>query len=242
MPLDPAFACRVVTRILALCVAVLSLGAQSPVLAQAVLDPQVAASPSFAFSAPAPLSGQAATESREAALACMSQAIVYEAGNEPLEGQQAVAQVILNRARSGLFPRSVCGVIYQGAERRTGCQFTFTCDGSLRRAMPARMFAAAQQVAQSALDGLLPDRVGSATHYHAFYVSPYWAPTLERVGRIGAHIFYSGRGPGAAIRPLASLAALPPSARPTASGPAAPSVLLAPWGLALAPSARRTLD
>lgn len=163
----------------------------------------------------------------------MAQAIVYEAGLEPLAGQQAVAQVILNRARSGVYPKTVCGVVYQGSTRRTGCQFTFTCDGSLAKRMPDRITLAARAVAEDALQGRLPDRVGAATHYHASYVSPYWAPSLTRVGRIGAHIFYSSgalnRAPGAR-----DAANVDMSVRMT-HAPSADARPFSPWGLSLLP-------
>lgn len=164
----------------------------------------------------------------------MAQAIIYEAGLEPLAGQQAVAQVILNRTRSGVYPKTVCGVVYQGSTRRTGCQFTFTCDGSLAKRMPDRITLAARAVAEDALQGRLPDRVGVATHYHASYVSPYWAPSLMRVGRIGAHIFYSSgalnRAPGASY---ASNAGIPVRMTPAPSADTRP---FSPWGLSLVPN------
>lgn len=128
------------------------------------------------------------------ALQCLTMAIYYEAGNEPLDGERAVAQVILNRVAHPSFPNSVCGVVFQGSERRTGCQFTFTCDGSLNR-RPARMqWDRAQQVAAAALNGYVFTPIGLATHYHATYVLPYWASSLENVGTIGLHTFYRWRG------------------------------------------------
>ncbi len=179
--------------------------------------------------APSVLSAQQNGYERE--LGCMAQAIVYEAGLEPVEGQQAVAQVILNRVRSRAYPDTVCGVVYQGSTRRTGCQFTFTCDGSLARRMSDRVMLAARMVAEDALQGRLPDRVGAATHYHASYVSPYWAPSLKRIGRIGAHIFYASGGlnhaPGAIITSRDSL----PASVAVASGRDNRPFL--PWGLSL---------
>ncbi|MGN6498025.1 MAG: cell wall hydrolase [Tsuneonella sp.] len=128
------------------------------------------------------------------ALQCLTLAVYYEAGNEPLDGERAVAQVILNRVAHPSFPNSVCGVVFQGSERRTGCQFTFTCDGSLNR-RPARMqWDRAQQVAAAALNGYVFTPIGLATHYHATYVLPYWASSLENVGTIGLHTFYRWRG------------------------------------------------
>lgn len=133
-------------------------------------------------------------ESRERALECLTSAIYYEAGQESLSGQQAVAQVVLNRVRHPAFPASVCGVVYQGSTRTTGCQFTFTCDGSLARAPERASWNSAREVARAALNGFVQPAVGNATHYHANYVAPYWAPTLAKTAAIGAHIFYRWSG------------------------------------------------
>ena len=132
--------------------------------------------------------------SRDRAEKCLTEAIYYEAGSESEEGQHAVAQVVLNRVRHAAFPNSVCGVVYQGSERTTGCQFTFTCDGSLRRVPSAGGWRRAMAVARSALDGEVFAPVGHATHYHATWVLPYWASSVAMVGRIGGHIFYSWKG------------------------------------------------
>ena len=131
---------------------------------------------------------------RQRALRCLTQAIYYEAALEPTEGQAAVAQVILNRVRDPNYPATVCGVVYQGAERTTGCQFTFTCDGALARAPSRWGWDRASKVAQRALGGFVAARVGTATHYHADYVRPYWAPSLSKIDQIGAHIFYRWKG------------------------------------------------
>jgi hypothetical protein len=125
---------------------------------------------------------------------CMTAAIYYEAANEPVEGQRAVAQVILNRVRHPAFPDTVCGVVFQGAERATGCQFTFTCDGSLARSPSKGLWFRAQSVAAATLSGLVERSVGHATHYHASYVLPYWAPKLTKLTMIGSHIFYQWNG------------------------------------------------
>ena len=129
------------------------------------------------------------------ALHCLTQAVYYEAAFEPVEGRRAVAQVVLNRVRHPAFPNSVCGVVYDGSSRRTGCQFSFTCDGSLRRAPSPGAWAEAERIAREALQGKVASTVGTATHYHANYVAPYWAPRLTKLSQIGAHIFY--RWPGA---------------------------------------------
>jgi hypothetical protein len=129
------------------------------------------------------------------ALHCMTQAIYFEAAREPIRGQQAVAQVVLNRVRHPAYPHSVCGVVYQGSARPTGCQFTFTCDGALRWAPQPALWKQAQEVARKALAGFVDKDVGSATHYHAAYVVPYWAPTLVKMTQVGQHIFYRWTGP-----------------------------------------------
>jgi hypothetical protein len=131
---------------------------------------------------------------RRRALLCLTQAVYYEAGFEPLEGRRAVAQVVINRMRHPAFPKSVCGVVYQGA-RDPVCQFSFVCDGSLYRRPALGAWKEAERVAQAALDGYVERAVGAATHYHADYVAPYWAPRLAKISQIGAHIFY--RWPGA---------------------------------------------
>lgn len=128
------------------------------------------------------------------ATGCLTAAIYYEAANESSEGQYAVAQVILNRVRDPEYPNSVCGVIFQGAERSTGCQFSFTCDGSLARIPSRSGWARARSVAISALSGYVYTSVGMATHYHADYVAPVWAPMLNKIRVIGAHIFYRWQG------------------------------------------------
>jgi spore germination cell wall hydrolase CwlJ-like protein len=127
------------------------------------------------------------------ALLCLTQAIYYEAGFEPLAGRRAVAQVVLNRMRHPAFPNSVCGVVYQGASQPV-CQFSFVCDGSLYRAPAAAAWRQAQDIARAALAGNVEKSVGSATHYHADYVAPRWAPMLAKITKLGAHIFY--RWPG----------------------------------------------
>lgn len=134
---------------------------------------------------------------RERALDCLAAAAWYEAGSDA-EGQKSVIQVVLNRVHHPSFPRSVCGVVFQGSERATGCQFTFTCDGSMQRRFPStRQWMLARQLAKDALDGAVDAAVGQATHYHADYVTPWWSSALQQVNRIGAHIFYrwpGGRG------------------------------------------------
>jgi spore germination cell wall hydrolase CwlJ-like protein len=136
---------------------------------------------------------------RARAVHCLALAVYYEAKSEPFIGQQAVAQVVLNRVRHPAWPHSVCGVVFQGSERRTGCQFTFTCDGSLARPPSGRSWSIAQGIAFSALSGHVVPEVGLATHYHADYVAPRWAPSLTKLAKIGVHIFYTWQGRGGTI-------------------------------------------
>ncbi len=127
-------------------------------------------------------------------LDCLTTAIYHEARSEAEEGQRAVAQVVLNRVRHRAFPNSVCGVVYQGSQRRTGCQFSFTCDGSLRRRVEPSAWDRARTVAVEALSGSVYEPVGVATHYHTTAVRPWWAASLTRAVTVGSHIFYRWRG------------------------------------------------
>jgi len=187
---------------------------------------------------------QPASADHENAVTCLATAIGYEAGFEPLAGQQAVAEVVLNRVAHVGYPKTVCGVVFQGSERRTGCQFTFTCDGSLlRRRLTPALMVAMRAIAEDAIAGIAPRQVPGATHYHASYVHPYWAASLTRVAQLGQHIFYrqpdgadpailpgylggeapamlAGMGGGAADRAVVSSVKAPPK----------PGVF-APWGL-----------
>jgi hypothetical protein len=147
--------------------------------------PNPAAAP-FAFT------GNAAARKR--ALECLASAVYYEAGSQDDDGERAVAQVVLNRVRHPAFPASICSVVYEGSTRPTGCQFTFTCDGSLYRQPDLAGWRRAYNVAQFALGGYVYAPVGYATHYHANYVVPYWAPTLSKNAIVGAHIFYRWAG------------------------------------------------
>lgn len=141
-----------------------------------------------------PFSAPTGGTAYDRALTCLTQAVYYEAGFEPLSGRRAVAQVIINRSRHPAFPKSICGVVYQ-RNATPICQFTFVCDGSLTRPAGAAAWSEARKVAEAALAGYVEGSVGQATHYHANYVAPYWAPMLAKITQIGAHIFY--RWPGA---------------------------------------------
>lgn len=150
--------------------------------------------PATPLGAAPPFAGPQAPDDAARALECLTAALYYEARSQGEDGERAVAQVVLNRVRDRAFPHSVCGVVYQGSTRRTGCQFSFTCDGSMNARRNENSWAAAQRVAAAALAGDVYAPVGSATHYHANYVLPWWASSLARVTQVGAHIFYRWRG------------------------------------------------
>lgn len=144
---------------------------------------------------PAGISFRAASGAdRERALHCMTQAIYYEAGTEPEAGQRAVAQVVLNRVRHPAYANTICGVVYEGSERSTGCQFTFTCDGALARRPVAGIWARAQRYAREAIAGRAFGDVGYATHYHTLDIWPYWGRRLTMTNMIGRHLFHRLRG------------------------------------------------
>ncbi len=130
---------------------------------------------------------------RARALECLTAAIYYEAASEPDAGQRAVAQVVLNRARHPAFPATVCGVVYQGSERR-GCQFSFACDGAMTRAPNRAGWARAAGNAWGALAGEVYAPVGLATHYHTFAVRPVWNRRLVMTEVVGAHFFHRWKG------------------------------------------------
>ena len=152
-----------------------------------------------------PLAQIASQVDRMRALNCLTTAIYYEAATEPDAGQKAVAQVILNRMAHPAFPKTVCGVVYQGSERATGCQFTFTCDGSMARRPMAMFWNRAEMVARQALNGYVYAPVGLATHYHTFQVHPYWDDSVNFIGQIGAHRFYRMQGPAGAAETFAAI-------------------------------------
>ncbi|NYT40030.1 cell wall hydrolase [Sphingomonas sp. R-74633] len=132
--------------------------------------------------------------SRARAVDCLAAAVYYEAGDDAV-GQQAVAQVIINRARHPAFPKSICGVVFQGSERSTGCQFTFSCDGAILRYTPtAAAWERARYVARTALNGSVYKAVGHATHYHTDWVVPYWSASLEKITEVHTHLFFRWAG------------------------------------------------
>lgn len=121
---------------------------------------------------------------------CLAEAIYYEARGESYDGQMAVAEVVVNRARSSVYPSTYCGVVYQGSERTTGCQFTFTCDGSLDRAPRGVAWQQARTIAFEVMMGFARPITHRATHYHTTEVDPIWSGNLVETTRIGSHIFY----------------------------------------------------
>lgn len=132
-------------------------------------------------------------DDRQRALVCLASAAWYEAGDDR-DGEEAVAQVVLNRLRHPAFPKTVCGVVFEGTNRKTGCQFSFTCDGALRRIPGAAAWQRARAIADHALSGFVFGKVGNATHYHADWVVPYWSDALDKLTEVKGHLFYRWRG------------------------------------------------
>ena len=162
---------------------------------------------------------------RTRAIECLTAAVYYEAASEPDQGQRSVAQVVLNRVAHPSYPNTVCGVVYQGSERTTGCQFSFTCDGSLGRRPSAFFWERARRVAEQALSGYVEPSVGLATHYHTVAVHPYWAPSLNYITTVGAHRFYRFKGrAGEAVTFRFAYAGGEPMAAPHRRDPAADKV------------------
>ncbi|KTE19627.1 hypothetical protein ATE67_13310 [Sphingopyxis sp. H050] len=164
------------------------------------LDPQTArqindAIPFSAGANPAarPFVFAGSETTREKAIDCMGAAMWYEAGNDDI-GQRAVGQVVLNRVRHPAFPSSVCGVVFQGSERATGCQFTFTCDGALKHVPSEMAWAETRSRARAALAGFVYAPVGLATHYHTDWVHPVWSAKLEKLARVHTHLFFRWTG------------------------------------------------
>lgn len=186
---------------------------------------------------------------RARATTCLATAVYYEAANQSLQGRQAVAQVVLNRLRHPAYPKTVCGVVYQGADA-AGCQFSFACDGAMTRTPEPRAWSDALELARSALQGLNPDVVGSATHYHTVWVRPVWSDALTRISRVGDHVFYRLPGRSGLSSSLTGLYAgsepwIAPPTLPAGSvarlnvrkppAPAAPRwAAFSVWGLAVA--------
>jgi len=123
-------------------------------------------------------------------LECLTQAVYYEARGEGRDGMKAVAQVVLNRARHPAFPKTVCGVVFQGSNRSTGCQFSFTCNGAMRARVNQSAWNRARDIASAAMSGEVYRAVGTATHFHTTAVAPSWRNRLVRVRAVGDHVFY----------------------------------------------------
>ena len=129
---------------------------------------------------------------------CLADAVYFEARGEVRKGQEAVAQVVMNRVFSGYYPHDVCGVVYQNAHRHLACQFTFACEGKdLNRIDEPDMWEQAKSIAKDTLDGKIwLAEVGHATHYHAFWVHPSWVHEMTRLYKLGVHTFYRPRNWG----------------------------------------------
>jgi spore germination cell wall hydrolase CwlJ-like protein len=125
---------------------------------------------------------------------CMAAGILYEAGDDTL-GERAVAQVVLNRLRHPAFPKTVCGVVFEGQDRATGCQFSFSCDGAITRWHPTDdSWRRAREVAAASLSGAVFKQVGYATHYHTDWVVPYWQSSLDKITAVNTHLFFRWSG------------------------------------------------
>lgn len=134
------------------------------------------------------LIGHAKVNTRE--VQCLAEAVYYEARSETKAGQRAVAEVVLNRVASKHFPSSVCGVVYQGAERTSGCQFSFACDGSTAKIPNGKHWDRSQDIAAHMMMGLSAPSTNRATHYHTTDVNPKWSSTLRQTRQYGTHVFY----------------------------------------------------
>ena len=188
--------------------------------------------------------GESQAEFEERERRCLSTAIYFEARGEPLQGQIAVGQVIMNRVRSPQFPETICGVVYQG-QLAPGCQFSFACDGKTDTPKNDSHWALAQKLAKQITSGevWLPE-IGYSTFYHADYVSPYWKSTMNKIDSIGRHIFYKKRNEKAYIVEEASAAPAPSTSKVNAgafslasSNPAATPISATPaLSLGAAPS------
>ena len=166
-----------------------------PVAAEEPPPPEVLAAVIAPGRAAAPFdASRASGDDYESALRCLTAAVYYEARSESEDGQRAVAQVVLNRVRHPAFPNSVCGVVYQGSNRATGCQFSFTCDGSLGRRREPGAWDRAREIAEQALSGSVYAPVGVATHYHTTSIRAWWAASMAHAVTVGSHIFYRWRG------------------------------------------------
>ena len=169
-------------------------------------------------------------------LDCLTQAVYFEARGETPRGQAAVAQVVMNRVANPSFPKTVCGVVFQGAAQTAyghGCQFSFACDGSMRHGLEAEAWDRARQVAERALSGRVLGDIGGATHFHTTSVRPDWGPQMLRVAQVGLHVFYR-LNPHAPMNPAperAVIVSLPTRAAPPVLEKAS-AITVAPTGQA----------
>ncbi len=163
------------------------------------------------LSATAPINLELLARARTASQShqCLSEAVYYEARSESRTGQKAVSEVIINRVKSKHYPNSVCGVVYQGAERSTGCQFSFACDGSSAIVPKGKAWERSQDVATLTVVGGVASLTGGATHYHNLNVMPVWSDTLKLTKTIGTHKFYRTKWRERPV--VAVLAVAPPS-------------------------------
>ena len=123
-------------------------------------------------------------------MACLAEALYFEARGEPIKGQLAVGEVILNRVEDTRYPSSICKVINQGTGRRFACQFTYTCDGKLETVHERKPYEMALKIAKILMTTHDRRLTRGSTHYHSNYVNPRWSKKFERVAKFGRHIFY----------------------------------------------------
>lgn len=173
-------------------------GEDTVILSQLAADDAQARNAAVGFAAAGPgkatpFSFRGSSADRARARDCLALAGMAEAGGGDGD-QRAVMQVILNRVRHPAFAKTVCGVVFEGSQRPTGCQFSFTCDGSLARRYSDAAWRAARARADEMLAGAIDATVGNATHFHANYVYPWWSDKLDKVAQVGPHIFFRWRG------------------------------------------------
>src|SRR5579863_1806455 len=182
-------------RVLVIALAIV-LSTASATLGSAMNRPAPMAVTANPVAAPAPPSAQDnALTQLIAEHRCLSQALYYEARGEGRVGEQAVAEVVFHRMNARNFGHSICAVVYEGSDH-PGCQFSFTCNGDLHRPREELAWENAERLAAQILTGevRLRNTTGGATHYHAVWVNPFWAPTLKKTAQIGNHIFYRNSG------------------------------------------------
>jgi spore germination cell wall hydrolase CwlJ-like protein len=139
----------------------------------------------------APTKGKDGKKWSQKEMWCLATAIYFESRGEKYRGQVAVGQVVMNRVKHRLYPSTICGVVFQNQQKRNACQFSFACDGIPERVTEQKSWKQAQEIAKGIVDGsLYLSEVGYATHYHATYVYPHWAPRMKKVTKIGLHVFY----------------------------------------------------